>query len=148
MPEPDRLTVRDLAVELGCTEQDVRDLIREGELRTVACGIRPGLVPRHELDAYRRRLQHRGDPNARPGGALVRGWCLAPGRARTAYGLSRDFTLLCASRCTSDADNGTGSGTGTTAVMRAIMIALLAFVGAALAVSWWTPGRFFLRGSR
>jgi hypothetical protein len=37
----------------------VRVLIREGELRTVACGIRPGLVPRRELDAYRRRLQRR-----------------------------------------------------------------------------------------
>jgi hypothetical protein len=37
----------------------VRALIREGELQTVACGIRPGLVPRRELDAYRRRLRHR-----------------------------------------------------------------------------------------
>jgi excisionase family DNA binding protein len=60
MDEPDRLTVRDLAVELRCTEEDVRALIREGELQTVACGVRPGLVPRRELDAYRRRLQHRG----------------------------------------------------------------------------------------
>jgi excisionase family DNA binding protein len=60
MDEPDRLTVRDLAAELGCTEEDVRALIREGELQTVACGIRPGLVPRRELDAYRRRLQHSG----------------------------------------------------------------------------------------
>ena len=60
MQEPDRLTVRDIALELRCTEEDVRALIREGELRTVACGIRPGLVPRHELDAYRRRVQHRG----------------------------------------------------------------------------------------
>jgi excisionase family DNA binding protein len=59
LQEPDRLTVRDLAVELRCSEEDVRALIREGELRTVACGIRPGLVPRHELEAYRRRLQHR-----------------------------------------------------------------------------------------
>ena len=59
MHEPDRLTVRDLAVELRCAEEDVRALIREGELRTVACGIRPGLVPRHELDAYLRRLKHR-----------------------------------------------------------------------------------------
>jgi len=59
MQEPQRLTVRDIAAELGCTEEDVRTLIREGELRTVACGIRPGLVPRHELDAYQRRLQHR-----------------------------------------------------------------------------------------
>jgi excisionase family DNA binding protein len=59
MEEPDRLTVRDLAAELNCTEEEVRALIREGELQTVACGIRPGLVPRRELDAYRRRLQHR-----------------------------------------------------------------------------------------
>jgi excisionase family DNA binding protein len=59
MDEPDRLTVRDLAAELGCTEEEVRALIREGELQTVACGVRPGLVPRRELDAYRRRLQHR-----------------------------------------------------------------------------------------
>jgi excisionase family DNA binding protein len=54
------LTVQELAVELGCSEDDVRVLIRAGELRTVACGIRPGRVPRHELDAYRRRLRHRG----------------------------------------------------------------------------------------
>ena len=61
MEQPNALTVRDLAVELGRTEADVRTLIREGELKTVACGIRPGLVPRHELDAYRRRAHHRGD---------------------------------------------------------------------------------------
>jgi excisionase family DNA binding protein len=54
------LTVRQLAAELQCSEDDVRALIRAGELRTVACGIRPGRVPRHELDAYRRRLAHRG----------------------------------------------------------------------------------------
>jgi excisionase family DNA binding protein len=54
------LSVRELAAELGCSEDDVRELIRAGELRTVACGIRPGLVPRHELDAYRRRLEARG----------------------------------------------------------------------------------------
>jgi len=59
MQEPVRLTVRDIALELSCSEEDVRALIREGELRTVACGIRPGLVPRHELAAYQRRLQHR-----------------------------------------------------------------------------------------
>jgi excisionase family DNA binding protein len=58
MQEPERLTVRDIALELDCAEDDVRALIREGELRTVACGIRPGLVPRHELDAYRRRVLH------------------------------------------------------------------------------------------
>jgi excisionase family DNA binding protein len=56
---PPPLTVRELAEELGCTEDDVRALIRAGELRTVACGIRPGRVPRHELDAYRRRVRHR-----------------------------------------------------------------------------------------
>jgi hypothetical protein len=33
----------------------VRALIRAGELKSVACGIRPGLVPRHELDDYLRR---------------------------------------------------------------------------------------------
>ena len=59
MEWPAPLTVRDVAAELGCTEEDVRALIREGELKTVACGIRPGLVPRHILDAYQRRLQHR-----------------------------------------------------------------------------------------
>ena len=59
MELPVRLTVHDLAAELACSEDDVRALIRAGELRTVACGIRPGLVPRHELEAYRRRLEHR-----------------------------------------------------------------------------------------
>ena len=59
MQDPNRLTVQDIAAELGCTEEDVRALIREGELQTVACGIRPGLVPRHQLDAYQRRLKHR-----------------------------------------------------------------------------------------
>ena len=57
MERPTPLTVRELAVELRCSEDDVRRPIRDGELKTVACGIRPGLfVPRHELDAYRRRL--------------------------------------------------------------------------------------------
>lgn len=60
MERPVPLTVRELADELRCSEDDIRALIRAGELRTVACGIRPGRVPRHELDAYRRRLQHRG----------------------------------------------------------------------------------------
>ena len=55
MPDQEPLTVQAIAVELGCAEEDVRALIKEGELRTVACGIRPGLVPRHELDAYQRR---------------------------------------------------------------------------------------------
>jgi excisionase family DNA binding protein len=59
MERPAPLTVREVAAELGCSEDDVRALIREDELHTVACGIRPGLVPRHILDAYLRRLQHR-----------------------------------------------------------------------------------------
>lgn len=49
------LTIREVAVEAGCSEDAVRALIRDGELRTVACGVRPALVPRHELDAYLRR---------------------------------------------------------------------------------------------
>jgi excisionase family DNA binding protein len=64
---PVAFSVRELAVELACSEDDVRALIRAGELRTVACGIRPGLVPRHEVDAYRRRLRHRGDAAGRAG---------------------------------------------------------------------------------
>jgi excisionase family DNA binding protein len=56
---PAPLTVREVSAELQCSEEEVRALIRDGELRTVACGIRPGLVPRHEFDAYVRRLQHR-----------------------------------------------------------------------------------------
>jgi len=52
-------TVGEVATELDCSEDDVRALIRDGELQTVACGIRPGLIPRHVLDAYLRRLQHR-----------------------------------------------------------------------------------------
>ena len=59
MTWPAPLTVGEIATELGCTEDDVRALIRGGELQTVACGIRPGLVPRHEVDAYLRRLQYR-----------------------------------------------------------------------------------------
>jgi excisionase family DNA binding protein len=60
MERPEPLTVQEMAAELACSEDDVRALIRAGELRTVACGIRPGLVPRHVFDAYRRRLRHRG----------------------------------------------------------------------------------------
>ena len=59
MDWPAPLTVREISAELRCSEDEVRALIRDGELRTVACGIRPGLVPRHEFDAYRRRLEHR-----------------------------------------------------------------------------------------
>jgi excisionase family DNA binding protein len=59
MEWPEPLTVCEVAAELGCSEDNVRALIRDDELQTVACGIRPGLVPRHQLDAYLRRLQHR-----------------------------------------------------------------------------------------
>jgi excisionase family DNA binding protein len=59
MDRPEPLTVREISAELDCSEDEVRALIREGELRTVACGIRPGLVPRHEFDAYLRRRQYR-----------------------------------------------------------------------------------------
>jgi excisionase family DNA binding protein len=62
MDRPAPLTVHDVAAELRCSEDDVRALIREGELKTVACGIRPGRVPRHELDAYLRRRRHRAAP--------------------------------------------------------------------------------------
>jgi excisionase family DNA binding protein len=54
---PAPLTVQELAAELGCSVDEVRALIRDGELHTVACGIRPGRVPRHEIDAYLRRRQ-------------------------------------------------------------------------------------------
>jgi excisionase family DNA binding protein len=52
---PAPLTVRDVSAELGCSEDEVRALIRAGEIKTVACGLRPSLVPRHELDDYLRR---------------------------------------------------------------------------------------------
>ena len=55
MDWPAPLTIREVAVELRRTEDEVRALIREGELETVACGIRPGLIPRHRLDDYLRR---------------------------------------------------------------------------------------------
>jgi excisionase family DNA binding protein len=55
MDSPAPLTVDEIAAELGCSEEEVRALIRDGELKTVACGIRPGRVPRHELDDYLRR---------------------------------------------------------------------------------------------
>ncbi len=57
-PEP--LTVREVSAELDCSEDEARALIRDGELKTVACGIRPGLVPRHELDDYLRRNKQAG----------------------------------------------------------------------------------------
>lgn len=59
MEWPAPLTVREISAELRCSEDEVRALIREGELRTVACGIRPGRVPRHEFDAYLRRRRLR-----------------------------------------------------------------------------------------
>jgi excisionase family DNA binding protein len=59
MDRPAPLTVREISAELRCSEDEVRSLIRAGELRTVACGIRPGLIPRHELDDYLRR--HRSE---------------------------------------------------------------------------------------
>jgi excisionase family DNA binding protein len=61
---PAPLTIQEVAAELGCSEDEVRALIRDGELQTVACGIRPGLVPRHRLDDYVRR-----DPRRREGSA-------------------------------------------------------------------------------
>lgn len=67
MDRPAPLTVREISAELRCSEEEVRALIREGELRTVACGIRPGLVPRHEFDDYLRRHRHRlGDSHGSP----------------------------------------------------------------------------------
>ena len=59
-PEP--MSVREVSAELDCSEEEVRDLIRGGELKTVACGVRPGLVPRHVLDDYVRR--HRRETTA------------------------------------------------------------------------------------
>ena len=57
-------------IELDCSDEEVRALIRAGELSTVACGIRPGLVPRHQLDDYLRRLRHRLKESARSSTAL------------------------------------------------------------------------------
>ena len=63
---PAPLTVREVAAELRCSEDEVRVLIRDGELQTVACGIRPGLVPRHQLDDYLRRLAYRRKSSTTP----------------------------------------------------------------------------------
>ena len=64
MDRPAPLTVGEISAELDCSEDEVRALIRDGELKTVACGIRPGRVPRHELDDYLRRHRHRlADPH-------------------------------------------------------------------------------------
>jgi excisionase family DNA binding protein len=65
MDRPAPLTVREISAELRCSEEEVRALIRDGELRTVACGIRPGLVPRHEFDDYLRRLKHQRSSSQR-----------------------------------------------------------------------------------
>ena len=59
MDSPAPLTIRDVAAELCISEDEVRALIRDGELQTVACGVRPGLVPRHRLDDYLRRYRRR-----------------------------------------------------------------------------------------
>jgi excisionase family DNA binding protein len=58
------LTIGEVAAELGCSEDDVRALIRAGELQTVACGVRPGLIPQHRLDDYLRRLRRRAQQQA------------------------------------------------------------------------------------
>jgi excisionase family DNA binding protein len=64
MDWPAPLTIPEAAAEIGCSEDDVRTLIRDGELETVACGIRPGLVPRHRLDDYLRRRRYRLEDSA------------------------------------------------------------------------------------
>jgi excisionase family DNA binding protein len=65
MDWPAPLTVREVAAELRCAEDEVRALIRHGELQTVACGVRPGLVPRHQLNDYLRRSAHRREDSDR-----------------------------------------------------------------------------------
>jgi excisionase family DNA binding protein len=64
MDWPAPLTVREVAAELRCSEDEVRALLRDGELQTVACGIRPGLIPRHRLDDYLRRHRSRLEDSA------------------------------------------------------------------------------------
>ena len=64
MDRPAPLTVPEVAGELGCSEEEVRALIRAGELQTVACGVRPGLIPRHRLDDYLRRLRRRQEESS------------------------------------------------------------------------------------
>jgi excisionase family DNA binding protein len=72
MDWPAPLTIGEVAVELRCSEDDVRALIREGELQTVACGVRPGLVPRHRLDEYVRLHRHRREDLAAPSASAER----------------------------------------------------------------------------
>ena len=69
MDRPAPLTIGEVAVELDCSEDEVRALIREGELETVACGVRPGLVPRHRLDDYLRRQRRQREASAGPSAA-------------------------------------------------------------------------------
>jgi excisionase family DNA binding protein len=64
MDRPAPLTIREVAAELRCSEDEVRALIRADELQTVACGIRPGMVPRHRLDDYLRRQRRRLEDSA------------------------------------------------------------------------------------
>ena len=64
MEWPAPLSVREVALELRCSEDQVRALIRDGELQTVACGIRPSLVPRHQLDDYMRRHRRQLEDSA------------------------------------------------------------------------------------
>jgi excisionase family DNA binding protein len=64
MDWPAPLTVREVALELGCSEDEVRALIKAGELQTAACGVRPSLVPRHQLDDYLRRHRRRLEDSA------------------------------------------------------------------------------------
>ena len=66
MDWPAPLTVDEVALELGCSVDEVRALVREGELQTVACGLRPSLVPRHQLDDYLRRNKRRLEGPAAP----------------------------------------------------------------------------------
>jgi excisionase family DNA binding protein len=66
MDRPAPMTVREVAAELRCSEGEVRALIRAGELQTAACGIRPGLVPRHQFDDYLRRHRRRLGTSAKP----------------------------------------------------------------------------------
>lgn len=48
---PAPLTVGEVAAELGCSEDEIRALIRDDELQKVACGIRPGLIV-YLMDGY------------------------------------------------------------------------------------------------
>src|SRR5262249_35809049 len=64
MDRPAPLTVREAAAALCCAQDAGRGLIREGELRTGACGVRPGRIPRQIRDAYLRR--HRARSSTTP----------------------------------------------------------------------------------